>query len=130
MPPEVSKALVSHRTVVLFFGQPGADDAATARPRFAPREGTKGVSVFSAPIAKLASYGGVIAGMGVSPGARGGHRGARAARPDLIEGFIDAETLKQQVSGSRTMSEGPRALSRATRRRPPRPSSLTSTAPA
>jgi len=99
VPPEVSKALVSRRTVVLFFGQPAADDAATAAAVRSTR-GMKGVSVFSAPIAKLTRYRGVISGLGVSQAPTvvivGKSRKAR-----VIEGFVDAGTLKQQVRDAR-----------------------------
>ncbi len=99
VPPKVSKALVNRRTVVLFFNQPAADDAATAAAVRSTR-GMKGVSVFSAPIAKLSSYRGVISGLGVSQAPTvvivGKSRKAR-----LIEGFVDAGTLQQQVRDAR-----------------------------
>ena len=55
VPPKVGKALAARRTVVLFFRQPAADDDATAAAVRSVR-GIKGVSVFTAPITKLARY--------------------------------------------------------------------------
>lgn len=100
MPADVSRALAGKRTVVLFFFQRGAaDDEATARA-VASIRGRRGVQVFSAPIARLADYRAVTAGVGVSQAPAivilrpGG--GAR-----LIEGFVDPESLAQQVADAR-----------------------------
>ncbi len=87
------------RTVVLFFRQPAADDDATAAAVRSVR-GIKGVSVFAAPITKLARYERVVSGLGVSQAPAvvivGKNRKAR-----LLEGFIDAGTLRQQVKDRR-----------------------------
>jgi hypothetical protein len=100
LPAEVARAMAGERTVVLFFFQRGsADDEATARAVSALRR-RGGAKVFSAPISRLASYGAVTAGAGVSQAPaivilRKG-RGAR-----LVEGFVDPETLIQQVADAR-----------------------------
>lgn len=100
LPADVSRALTRDRTVVLFFFQRGsADDAATARAVAAVRARRR-ARVFSAPISRLAHYRAVTAGVGVSQAPavvilrRG--RGAR-----LVEGFVDPETLMQQVADAR-----------------------------
>ncbi len=100
VPADVTKALEQKRTVVLFFFQRGsADDDATARS-VASLKGRSGVDVFSAPISRLADYRGVTAGAGVSQAPAvvilGRNGGAR-----LIEGFVDRETLAQEVADSR-----------------------------
>ena len=99
VPPKVGKALVARRTVVLFFRQPAADDVATAAAVGSVR-GTEGVSVFTAPIRRLASYRGVVSGLGISqaPAVVIVDRNRRAR---LLEGFIDAGTLRQQVKDTR-----------------------------
>ena len=100
LPAAVARALVSGRTVVLFFYQRGsADDEATAAAVSAVRR-RGGAKVFSAPIARLADYRAVTAGVGVTQAPsvvilRKG-RGAR-----LVEGFVDPETLVQQVADAR-----------------------------
>ena len=100
MPAGVRRALAGKRTVVLFFSQRGsADDAATARA-VASLRGRRGVEVFSAPISRLADYQAVIGGLGVTQAPSVVIVGRdRAAR--LIEGFVDAETLAQQVADAR-----------------------------
>lgn len=99
VPPKVAKALAARRTVVLFFRQPAADDDATAAAVRSLR-GAKNVSVFSAPITKLARYRRVVSGLGVSQAPAvvivGQDRKAR-----LIEGFVDGGTLRQQVKDAR-----------------------------
>lgn len=99
VPPKVGKALAARRTVVLFFRQPAADDDATATAVKSLR-GAKGVSVFSAPITKLARYRRVVAGLGVTQAPAviivGKDRKAR-----LVEGFVDPASLRQQVRDAR-----------------------------
>jgi len=99
VPADVGKALQQRRTVVLFFRQPAADDDATADAVRSVR-GMKGVSVFSAPITKLARYRRVVSDLGVTQAPAvvivGKDRKAR-----LLEGFIDPETLRQQVRDGR-----------------------------
>jgi hypothetical protein len=113
--------------VVLFFFQRGsADDAATAKAVAAVRR-RGGAKVFQAPISRLAAYRAVTAGSGVSQapavlilrkrtggaqsGSSGGGRNAgrssvgpapeRLVSAQLVEGFVDPETLLQQVADAR-----------------------------
>jgi hypothetical protein len=99
VPPQVGKALVARRTVVLFFRQPAADDAATAAAVHSVR-GAKGVAVFTAPITKLARYRGVTTGLGVSQAPAVVIVG-KSRRARLIEGYVDPTTLRQQVKDAR-----------------------------
>ena len=78
--PRSARRWTARRTVVLFFRQPAADDDATAAAVRSVR-GTKGVSVFSAPITKLARYRAVVSRPRRHPGARGGDRGQEPQGP-------------------------------------------------
>lgn len=95
LPPKVGKAFKARRTIVLFFRQPAADDDATAKAVGSVR-GVKGVSVFSAPLSRLADYRRVVTGLGVTQAPAvvivGKDRKAR-----LVEGYVDPTTLRQQV---------------------------------
>jgi hypothetical protein len=100
VPADVTRALEANRTVVLFFYQRGsADDDATAAAVNSVR-GRANVKVFSAPITRLAAFRGVTGGAGVSQApavvilGRGG-----SAR--LIEGYVDSQTLAQEVADAR-----------------------------
>jgi hypothetical protein len=98
VPPKVAKALQKRRTVVLFFRQPAADDDATAAAVRSVRG--KGVSVFTAPISKLARYRRVVNDLGITQAPAvvivGKDRKAR-----LLEGYIDPVSLRQQVKDGR-----------------------------
>ena len=100
VPAGVTRALARKRTVVLFFFERrAADDAATARSVSSLR-GRSGVQVFSAPISKLGDYQAVIGAAGISQAPAivivGRDRAAR-----VIEGYVDRETLAQQVADAR-----------------------------
>ncbi len=99
VPPRVAKALTARRTVVLFFRQPAADDAATAAAVNSVR-GVKGASVFTAPITKLVDYRGIIGGLGVSQAPAVVIVG-KDLKASLIEGYVDSATLRQQVEDAR-----------------------------
>ena len=99
-PRRVARAIAGHRTVVLFFFQPHAsDDAATAAAVRAVR-GRRGVSVVTDRIQNLGRYGPLIRGVGVSqaPAIVIVDR-KRSAR--LVEGYVDAGTLAQEVADAR-----------------------------
>lgn len=99
LPPDVARALAKKRTVVLFFRQQGsADDDATARA-VASLRGRRGVAVFSAPISRLADYRAITDRVGVSQAPSVVIVGRKGAR--LVEGFVDRETLAQEVADSR-----------------------------
>ena len=85
---------------MLFFYQRGAaDDGATARA-VAGLRGRRGVAVFSDSVTRVARYRGVIEGMGLAqaPAIVIIGRDRKAA---LVEGFVDAETLAQEVADAR-----------------------------
>jgi len=99
VPRPVGRALARKRVVVLFFGQRGVDDRITADALKAIRK-RKGVSVFSDRIERLAAYRSVTNGLGVAQAPAivviGVDREAQ-----LLEGFVDAGTLRQLVVDAR-----------------------------
>ena len=99
LPRSVARALAARRTIVLLFRQGAADDAATAGA-LAGARGVKGVSVFSAPIERLGRYGAVISGLGVAQAPAIAVVG-RDRQAQLVEGFVDAGTLRQLVMDAR-----------------------------
>ena len=101
LPPKVGKALVkARRTVVLFFRQPAADDDATAAAVRSLR-GLKGVVRLHAPHrATSRATARVVAGLGISQAPAVVIVG-KEPQARLIEGFVDAGTLSQQVSDAR-----------------------------
>ena len=99
LPAPVARAVRSGKVTLLFFRQAnGADDAATARAVAAQR--SRGVAVFSASIKDLDRYRAVVADLGLTQAPAvvilGKDRNAR-----VLEGFIDVETLAQEVADSR-----------------------------
>lgn len=100
VPAAVTRALARKHTVVFFFFQPGAaEDAATAKAVDSLR-GRKGVEVFSVPLSRLADYRAVTGAAGVSQ-APAVVIVARERRARVIEGFVDGETLAQEVADAR-----------------------------
>lgn len=99
VPPDVGRALRARRVVVLFFGQGGADDQATATAVASLRD-LKGVAVFTDGIQNLGKYTGVVTGLGVAQAPAVVIVGPRR-RARLIEGFIDSGTLTQRVLDAR-----------------------------
>lgn len=99
VPAAVRRALARDRTVVLFFRQRGADDDATAEAVAGVR-GRRGAAVFSAPISRLSDYSALTAEIGISQAPAVVIVG-KSGKARLIEGFIDEETLKQEVADSR-----------------------------
>ena len=100
LPAPVARAVRAKDVTVIFFRQArGVDDAATARAVAAQR-GRKGVAVFSADIKDLNRYRAVVAGLGLSQAPAVVILGkGRTAR--VLEGFIDPQTLAQEVADSR-----------------------------
>ena len=99
VPLDLLRALAKKRTVVLFFRQRGsADDEATAQAVASVR-GSRGVTVFSEPISRLAKYRAIVDAAGVSQAPAVVVIGRKGAR--LVEGFVDRETLAQEVADSR-----------------------------
>lgn len=100
VPAAVVRALARKRTVVLFFRQRGsADDDATARA-VASLRGRRGLAVFSAPISRLADYRAITDQAGVSQAPAVVVVG-RSGRARLIEGFVDRDSLAQEVADAR-----------------------------
>ena len=99
LPRPVARALAAKRTIVLFFRQAAADDSATAAALAGARK-VKGVAVFSAPIERLARYSAVISGLGVAQAPAIAIVG-RDRQAQLVEGFVDAGTLRQLVMDAR-----------------------------
>jgi len=98
-PAAVSTAIGRGRVVVLAFFQPAADDrAAAAAVASLPRE--RGVAVFTDQVAHVSRYGSLIEGVGIdqAPAIVIVDHDRRAR---LIQGYIDAETLAQEVSDAR-----------------------------
>ncbi len=100
VPADVARALARDRTVVLLFRQRGsADDDATARAVAGVR-GDRGVAVFSAPISRLDDFAAITGSISISQAPAVVIVGRRG-QARLIEGFIDEETLAQEVADSR-----------------------------
>ena len=99
MSKRVGHALRSRRVVVLFFRQRGADDAATARAVRSLR-GLERTSVFRDGIRHLSRYRAVVGGLGVAQAPAVVIVG-RQREAQVVEGFVDAGTLKQLVLDAR-----------------------------
>ena len=95
----VARALGQDDVVVLFFSRPGAADDTGARSAVRTLDGMKGVQVFSPNFEDLDDYRPILAGAGVAqvPAiviAKPGHKA------QLVEGFVDRQSLRQQVEDS------------------------------
>lgn len=99
VPRRVGHALRHRRTVVLFIGQRGADDAATAAGVRRLR-GLERVSVFQDGVGRLARYRAMLAALGVAQTPAVVIVG-RDRQAQVIEGFVDAGTLFQLVVDAR-----------------------------
>jgi hypothetical protein len=104
--PEVAKTLPAIKAlgrgdvVVFFFTHAGPADDTGARQAVNALRGEKGVSVFTADLDDLETFRPVLAGAGVSqvPAivvVRAGEKGR------LVQGFVDARTLRQTVADAR-----------------------------
>jgi hypothetical protein len=95
----VAKSLGQNDVVVLFFSRPGAADDTGARSAVRKLRGVKGVQVFTPRFEDLENYKPILAGVGVSqvPSIVIAKPGRKAK---LIEGFVDRQTLRQQVEDS------------------------------
>ena len=98
LPLRVARAFSKKQVVVLFFGGAGSDDAQTADSVRALRASSRsGVAVFMDKLSNLADYRRVVEGLDVSQAPSivivDRDRNAR-----LLEGFIDAGSLRQDVA--------------------------------
>jgi hypothetical protein len=98
-PAAVARAIARGRVVVLAFFQPAADDRASAAAVAGLRGRHLGV-VFTDRIANVGRYGALVQGVGIDQAPAivivdSKHR----AR--LIQGYVDPETLAQEVSDAR-----------------------------
>jgi hypothetical protein len=93
----VVRALGKHEVVVLFFSQSGSADDAFTRVGVHALKGMKGVAVFNAGIAQLASYRPILANVGISqvPAVVVVRPGEKA---QLLQGFTDEGSLRQAVA--------------------------------
>jgi hypothetical protein len=96
----VARAIGNHRVVVLaFFQKRGADDSAT-RSAVADVKRRHLASVFTDNIDHIGRYGPVVGALGIHQAPAivivDSHRRAR-----LVEGFVDPESLAQEVSDAR-----------------------------
>lgn len=98
LPVKVAEAFAKHQVVVLYFGAKGADDTATAASVKELKASTKsGVAVFMDKLSNLADYRRVVGGLDVSQ-APSIVIVDRARKARLLEGFIDAGSLRQSVA--------------------------------
>jgi hypothetical protein len=101
LPGPVAEALSHRHVVVLFFTQRGpADDTATRQSVRALKARGGRVSVFSDKIANLSRYHRVVGDLGVAAAPAVVIVG-RDLEARLIEGFVDKESLLQQVRDAR-----------------------------
>jgi hypothetical protein len=95
----VSAALGKKDVVVLFFSRPGAADDTGARSAVRELRGMHGVKVFKPNFDDLEDYRPILAGVGVAqvPAIVIAKPGRKA---QLVEGFVDRKSLRQQVEDS------------------------------
>jgi hypothetical protein len=103
VPPQVREAaaaLGKDQVVVFFFTKPGAADDTGARIAVRSLEGMKGVKVFKAGIEEVGAYRPMLAQLQISqvPATAIVRPGKKAV---LLQGFVDAGTLRQNVADAR-----------------------------
>jgi hypothetical protein len=103
VPPQVQRAaaaLAKDQVVVFFFSKPGAADDTGARVAVRALEGMQGVKVFKAGIDEVGAYRPMLAQLQISqvPATAIVRPGKRAV---LLQGFVDAGTLRQNVADAR-----------------------------
>jgi pyruvate/2-oxoglutarate dehydrogenase complex dihydrolipoamide acyltransferase (E2) component len=98
LPVSVARAFAKHQAVLIYFGGSGSDDAMTADSvRAVKASAGRGVAVFMNKLSNLADYRRVVEGLDVSQ-APSIVIVDRARKARLIEGFIDAGSLRQDVA--------------------------------
>jgi hypothetical protein len=98
LPVKVAQAFAKKQVVVLYFGGAGTDDALTADSvRSLKATAGPGVAVFMDKLSNLADYRRVVEGLNVSQ-APSIVIVDRAKKAQVLEGFIDAGSLRQDVA--------------------------------
>jgi hypothetical protein len=98
LPLNVARAFAKKQVVVLFFGGAGTDDALTADSvRSLKATAGHGVAVFMDKLSNLADYRRVVEGLDVSQ-APSIVLVDRDKKAQVLEGFIDAGSLRQDVA--------------------------------
>ena len=98
LPLKVAQAFAKKQVVVLFFGGAGTDDALTADAvRSLRASAGHGVAVFMDKLSNLADYRRVVEGLDVSQ-APSIVLVDRDKKAQVLEGFIDAGSLRQAVA--------------------------------
>ena len=95
----VAKALGQDDVVLLFFSRPGAADDTGAEQAVKKLDGIKGLQIFAPSFEDLDDYRPILAGVGVAqvPAIVIVKPGRKA---QLVEGFVDRQSLRQQVEDS------------------------------
>jgi hypothetical protein len=99
-PAAVARAIAAKRVVVLAFFQPGADDRETAKSVAALKRRGMRVSVFTDKIDNVGRYGPIVGAVGVNQ-APAVVIVDRDRKAHLIQGYVDPETLAQEVADVR-----------------------------
>jgi hypothetical protein len=98
LPLKVAQAFAKKQVVVLYFGGAGADDSLTTDSVRTLKAGAgHGVAVFMDKLSNLADYRRVVEGLNVSQ-APSIVIVDRAKKAQVLEGFIDAGSLRQSVA--------------------------------
>src|SRR4051794_759032 len=98
LPVKVAQAFAKKQVVVLYFGATGADDTLTADSvRTLKASAGHGMAVFMDKLSNLADYRRVVEGLDVSQ-APSIVIVDRAKQAQVLEGFIDAGSLRQDVA--------------------------------
>jgi hypothetical protein len=98
LPASVARAFAKKQVVVLYFGAAGADDTLTADSvRSLKASAGRGVAVFMDKLSNLADYRRVVEGLDVSQ-APSIVIVDRDKKAQVLEGFIDAGSLRQDVA--------------------------------
>jgi hypothetical protein len=98
LPLKVAQAFAKKQVVVLYFGGRGSDDALTAASvRSLKASAGRGVAVFMDKLSNLADYRRVVEGLDVSQ-APSIVLVDRHQQAQVLEGFIDAGSLRQDVA--------------------------------
>lgn len=92
-----AQALAKDQAVVFFFSKPGAADDTAARGAVHRLRGMPRVSIFDASLEEVAAYRPMLSGLGISqiPSTVIVRPGKKAV---LLQGFVDAGTLRQNVA--------------------------------